>query len=82
MSLAGDPEVTNPQVSVDLADLYVEGLMVTVVFWNNTFCSLLMYFLLALGSNLNSHRHLTVSVGKGIISLTFNPYSNIQIKKI
>jgi len=32
MSLAGDPEVTNPQVSVDLADLYVEGLMVTVVF--------------------------------------------------
>lgn len=37
-----------PKVSLDLADLYHEGLMVTVVFLNNTFCSQLMYFSLAL----------------------------------
>ena len=58
-----------PTVSLDLADLYHEVLMVTVVFLNNTFCSQLMYFLLALGSNLNSHSYLMISVGKVIISL-------------
>lgn len=47
-----------PTVSLYLADLYLEGLMVTVVSLNNTLCSQLMYFLLALGSNLNSHSHL------------------------
>lgn len=69
MGLAGDPEVMIPKVSLDLADLYREGLMVTAVFLNNTFCFQLMYFLLVLGSNLNSHSHLMISVGKVIISL-------------
>lgn len=69
MGLAGDPEVMIPTVSLDLTDPYREGLMVTVVFLNNTFCSKLTYFLLALGSNLNSHRYLMISVGKVIISL-------------
>lgn len=69
MGLAGDPEVMIPKVSLYLADLYREGLMVTVVFLDNTFCSQLMYFLLALSSNLNSHSHLMISVGKVIISL-------------
>lgn len=48
MGLAGDPEVMIPKVSLDLADLYREVLMATVVFFlNNSFCSQLMYFLLA-----------------------------------
>lgn len=69
MNLVGNPEVVISILSLDLSDPYREGLMVTVVFLNNTFCSLLMYFLLSLDSKLNSHSHLMISVGKVIISL-------------
>lgn len=33
MGLAGDPEVMIPKVSLDLADLYREVLMATVLFF-------------------------------------------------